>query len=62
VTLAPIAVGVPQAAVLLDISESQVRELVHAGLLARVPHLGRRLVISVDELHRFANDKTAATA
>jgi len=48
-----IAVGVVEAADLLDLSEASVRRLIAAGHLARVPHTDRVLIARA-ELDRFA--------
>jgi excisionase family DNA binding protein len=49
-----IAYSVPEAAELLSVSQSEVRRLVNAGLLGRVPHCGKRVLIAHAELERFA--------
>lgn len=53
-----VAVSAPEAAALLSLSESQVRRLVTAGVIARVPHCGGRLIIARAELDRFATTST----
>jgi hypothetical protein len=55
-------VGVTGAAYLLNTSEDQVRNLVHAGLLATVPNLSapRKLSIAVAEIDRFASVNVGA--
>jgi hypothetical protein len=53
---APVVVGVSEAARLLSTSEQRVRDLIHDGLLATVPHLSTpaKIAIAVKELERFA--------
>ena len=52
----PVVVGVNEAAKMLNTGPERVRELIHAGLIAVVPHLSSpsRLQIAVVELERFA--------
>lgn len=52
----PVVVGVAEAARMLNTSETRVRELIAAELLATVPHLSTpaKLAIAVRELERFA--------
>lgn len=47
------AYSVPEAAELLSVSQSEVRRLVNDGLLGRVPHCGKRVLIAHAELERF---------
>lgn len=56
VRCAPVVVGVAEAARMLNTSETRVRELIAAGLLATVPHLSTaaKIAIAVRELERFA--------
>lgn len=50
-----IAYSVPEAAEMLSLSASEVRRLVNAGLLGRIPHCGKRVLIAHAELLRFAS-------
>lgn len=50
-----IAYSVPDAAELLSVSPSEVRRLIADGLLGRVPHCGKRVLIAHAELERFAS-------
>lgn len=50
-----IAYSVTDAAELLSVSPSEVRRLVNSGLLGRVPHCGKRVLIAHAELERFAS-------
>ena len=61
--LRPVVVGTAVAAELLNTSEDQVREFVHSGLLATVPHLSspKKLAIAVAELERFAGQGVMRT-
>jgi excisionase family DNA binding protein len=51
--LEPVAVGVEQAARMLAIPRTAVFRLLRAGALKSMK-IGRRRVIRVEELHRFA--------
>lgn len=51
----PVAVSVVGACQALNLSEPTVRKLVADGHLARVPNVGQRVLISVRELERFAD-------
>lgn len=55
----PLAVSVPRAAEMLDISADTVYRLVEAGHLPRVPHLGI-IRIPVTALRAFAEGEVAA--
>lgn len=44
---------VTQVAARWGCSREKVRTLIRAGLLARIPHLGSRWLIHVDEIDRF---------
>jgi excisionase family DNA binding protein len=46
------AYGVPEVAEMFGISDGHIRNLVKAGTLQRVPHLGRRVLIAHTELER----------
>lgn len=50
-----VAYSVPEAADMLSVSASEVRRLVSAGLLGRIPHTGKRVLIAHAELERFAS-------
>lgn len=50
-----VAYSVPEAAEMLSLSPSEVRRLVGAGLLGRIPHTGKRVLIARAELERFAS-------
>lgn len=56
-----VAVDAIEAAELLSMSESQIRRLVAAGALARVPNTGNRLIIARAEIDRFASVGVSAT-
>ncbi len=45
-----------------DVSESTIRRAVAAGRLAKVPHMGTRVVIADAELRRFAAECNALRA
>lgn len=49
-----VAYSVTEAAELLSLSPTEIRRLVAAGLLGRVPHCGKRVLIAHAELVRFA--------
>jgi excisionase family DNA binding protein len=51
-------VGIPQAAALLGCGRTTVYTLVKSGAL-RTVHIGRRTLIHVDELRRFADELVA---
>jgi len=48
-----LAYSVTDAADLLSISPTEVRRLVRDGLLGKVPHCGKRVLIAHAELERF---------
>ncbi len=50
----PAAYSARDAAHELSVSESEIRRLVKAGVLGRVPNVGRRLLIARAEVERFA--------
>ncbi len=52
IVMEPISVGAARAAELTDTSESTIRQMVADGRLVAVPHVGRRVLISVEELRR----------
>lgn len=58
----PVAVGVTDAARALGVGETTVRDLVASGHLPTVPHVGRRTVIAVAALERFAQQSMNTTA
>lgn len=49
-----IAYSLPEAAETLSLSVTEVRRLVGAGLIGRIPHCGKRVLIAHAELERFA--------
>jgi len=51
---ARVAYSVVDAADQLSLSESEVRRLIRDGLLGRIPHTGKRVLIAHAELVRFA--------
>lgn len=51
-----LAFSAAEAAQILGISTSSVYKLVEAGVLAKVPHLGSRVLIARVELERFAGE------
>jgi excisionase family DNA binding protein len=50
-----LAYSVTDAAELLSISPTEVRRLVRDGLLGKVPHCGKRVLIAHAELERFTS-------
>lgn len=48
-----LAYSIHEAAELLSISSSEIRRLIDDGLLGKVPHCGRRVLIAHAELERF---------
>lgn len=51
-----------EAGALLGVSEWTIYRLVDSGELAKVPHLGKRVLIARAELERFASEGVKAAA
>jgi hypothetical protein len=58
-TLAPRAVNLKQAAVIADLSENKMRDLVRQGVVKSI-RVGRRHVISLREIDRFLDGASLA--
>lgn len=54
------ALGVPEAAAMISVSEPTIRALVDKGVLARVPHVGRVLIARA-ELDRWVTSTMPRT-
>lgn len=61
-TAPPLVATVAEAAKILRLSEGTVRDLIAAGRLGRVPHVGRRTLLAGVELERFAAAGLLVTA
>lgn len=59
---AALTYDVAQAAELIGCSERKVRDLVYAGHLARVPHVGKRILIPKAEVQRLIDSATTTPA